>query len=63
MNNNPKIKYKKGQQMQEDQENEKVFAVMLLGFVKAKDIEVETSTLDNDKVQDDPTKELGGTLF
>ena len=36
--------------MQEDQANEKVFAVMLSSFVKAIDHEESTCTLNNDKI-------------
>lgn len=63
---NPNIRYKKIQrrnQMQEDQANEKVFAVMLSSFVKAIDHEESTCTLNNDKIQDDPAEKLYHTLI
>lgn len=53
MHVNPNIRYKKGQKLQEGQENKKVSIVMLSGFVKEKYIEVATIILDNDKVWDD----------
>ena len=50
----------KRKQVQEDQVENKVSTVMLLGFVKAKGHEELAVALDNDSSQDGP---LGDSLF